>query len=130
MWTARRTFVIGLAILAAALIDGECRAMVTLPDSRDEISVQVETNGEYSIRGREQGWTLRGNIGYPVQEIGESSGQDAIGAYPEVNFRWRGQFSGSIRRYDGRPAVLFSVAAPAGANVTYSETPHRIYRSL
>jgi len=118
MRSTQPSFVISLAILTAALIAGECRAMMALPESRDGISVQAETNGEYQIRGREPGWTFRGNIGYPVQEIGKSSGQDAIGAYQEVNFRWREQFSGSIRRYEDRPAVLFSVDAPAGANVT------------
>ncbi len=110
--------VVGLAVLAATLIADECRALVALPESRDGISVQVETNGEYHIRGRAQGWTFRGSTGYPVQEITNVSGQDAIGAFQEVKFRWRGQFSGSIRRYDDRPAVLFSVDAPAGANVT------------
>ena len=110
--------VVGLAILAATLIADECRAVVGLPESRDGIGVQVETNGEYHVRGRAQGWTFRGSTGYPVQEITNASGQDAIGAFQEVKFRWRGQFSGSIRRYDDRPAVLFSVDAPAGANVT------------
>jgi hypothetical protein len=118
MRNIQRSFEVGLAVLAAALIAGECRAVVALPESRDGISVQVETNGEYLIRGRAQGWTFRGSTGYPVQEITNASGQDAIGAYQEVKFRWRGQFSGSIRRYDDRPAVLFSVDAPAGANVT------------
>jgi len=118
MRNIQRSFKVGGAVLAAALIAGECRAMVALPESRGGVSVQVETNGEYHVRSRAQGWTFRGSTGYPVQGITNSSGQDAIGAYQEVKFRWRGQFSGSIRRYDDRPAVLFSVDAPAGANVT------------
>jgi hypothetical protein len=118
MQNIKRSFLVGLTILAGVLIAGKCRAMVALPESRDGISVQVEMNGEYRILGRAQGWTFRGSTGYPVQQITNSSGQDAIGAYQEMSFRWRGQFSGSIRRYDDRPAVLFSVDAPAGANVT------------
>jgi hypothetical protein len=118
MRNTQQGLLIGLVILSGTLIAGECRAMVALPESRDGISVQVETNGDYHVRGRAQGWTFRGSIGYPAQEITNASGQDAIGAYQEVRFRWRGQFYGSIRRYDDRPAVLFSVDAPAGANVT------------
>jgi hypothetical protein len=118
MWNTPRSFLVGLTILSGALIAPECPAMVALPESQDGISVQVETNGEYQVHGRAQGWTFRGSTGYPVQEITNASGQDAIGAYHEVSFRWRGQFSGSIRRYDNRAGVLFSVDAPAGANVT------------
>jgi hypothetical protein len=117
MRNIQRSYEIGLAMLTATLIAGECRAVVALPESRDGIGVQVETNGEYHVHGRAQGWTFAGTIGYPVQEITNAPGQDAIGSYQEVRFRWRGQFSGSIRRYDDRPAVLFSVDAPAGANV-------------
>ena len=102
---------------------GQCRAAVTLPESADGISVQVETNGEYQIRARQPGWTFRGSIGYPIQEATNASGRDAVGEYQELRFRWRGQFAGSVRRYDDRPAVLFTVDSPAGANVTDTAFP-------
>jgi hypothetical protein len=57
-------------------------------------------------------------MGYPIQEMTNVPGRDAVGEYQELKFRWRGQFAASIRRYDDHPAVLFSVDAPAGANVT------------
>ncbi|HVM60918.1 MAG TPA: hypothetical protein VMV72_08630 [Verrucomicrobiae bacterium] len=106
------------ALLMVALITGECRAAVVLPESRDGIGVQVETNGEYVVRGRQQGWTFRGSVGQPIEEVTNAAGRDEVGAYQEMRFRWSGQFAGSIRRYDDRPAVLFSVDAPAGVNVT------------
>ena len=113
----------GLALLAAVPIAHQGRAAVMVPESPQGISVQVETNGEYLVRGREPGWTFRGSIGYPIQEATNASGRDAIGEYAELKFRWRGQFAGSIRRYDDRPAVLFSVDEPAGANAADTAFP-------
>ncbi len=128
MRNIQRRFLAGLAILSGALIVAECPATVMLPESRDGVSVQVETNGEYLVRGREQGWMFHGSIGYPIEEMTNEPGRDAIGAYQELRFRWRGQFSGSIRQYDDRPALLFSVEAPAGANVTNVAFP--VFTSL
>ena len=54
MRNIQRSFEVGLAVLAISLTTGECRALVTLPESRDGISVQVETNGEYDVQGRAQ----------------------------------------------------------------------------
>ena len=107
-----------LAILTAVLITGNCQAVVTLPETRSGVSVQVNTNGDYEIRARELAWTFGGTVGHPIQEIETTAGRDTIGAYQEVTFRWNAQFSGGIRRYNDKPAVLFSVNAPAGVNVT------------
>src|SRR5882724_6564607 len=107
-----------IGILTGALLAGNCRAAATLPETPSGISVQVSTNGDYEVRARELAWTFGGNVGYPIQDIKTSPGQDMIGAYQEVTFRWNAQFSAGIRRYDDNPAVLFSVNAPAGANVT------------
>ena len=107
-----------LSVLTGTLIVGHCHAAVTLPETQRGVSVEVHTNGDYEIRAREPAWTFGGNVGYPIQEIKTSSGQDTVGAYQEVTFRWNAQFSGGIRRYDDKPAVLFSVNAPAGANAT------------
>ncbi len=107
-----------LAVLTGALYAGNCRAGAILPETQSGISVQVNTNGDYEIRSREPAWVFGGTVGYPVDEIKTSSGQDPIGAYQEVTFRWNAQFSGGIRRYDEKPAVLFSVNAPTGANAT------------
>ena len=113
-----RKILILIGTLTGALLAGNCRAAATLPETKGGVGVQVTTNGDYEIRARELTWTFAGNVGYPIQEIKTSSGQDAIGAYEEVTFRWNAQFSGGIRRYEDKPAVLFSVNAPAGANVT------------
>ena len=107
-------------ILAGTLIAGECRAAVALPDAPSGIRVQVATNGDYEILSRKPAWTFGGTIGHPVQEIKTASGQDAVGAYQEMTFRWKtpAEFSAAIRRYDDKPAVLFSMNAPAGVSVT------------
>ncbi|HXI83444.1 MAG TPA: hypothetical protein VNL17_05060 [Verrucomicrobiae bacterium] len=113
-----RKILILIGIVTGAMLAGNCRAAVTLPETRGGVGVQVTTNGDYEIRVHEPSWVFAGNVGYPIQEIKTLSGQDAIGAYHEVTFRWNAQFSAGIRRYDDKPAVLFSVNAPAGANVT------------
>ena len=79
----RKTLIL-IAILTGALVAGNCRAVVTLPETQGGVSVQVNTNGDYEIRVREPAWTFGGNVGYPIQEIKTSSGQDAIGSYQEV----------------------------------------------
>lgn len=107
-----------LALLTGVLISGNCQAAVTLPETQSGVSVEVNTNGDYEIRAREPAWAFGGTVGNPIQEIKTSSGQDTIGAYQEVTFRWNAQFSAGIRRYDEKPAVLFAVNLPAGANVT------------
>jgi hypothetical protein len=106
-------------------VAGGCRTMAMLPEARNGISVQVETNGEYTIRFPDPAWTFGGTVGHPIQGISTVSGRDTIGAYHEVTFRWTttAEFSGSIRRYDDKAAVLFSVNAPAGANVTNAAFP-------
>ena len=107
-----------IGMLTGVVLAGNCRAAVMLPETQSGVSVQVNTNGDYEIRAREPAWTFGGNVGYPIQEIKTSSGQDAIGSYQEVTFRWNAQFSGGIRRYDDKPAVLFTVNMPGGAIVT------------
>lgn len=108
-----------VVILTGILITGNGHAAVTLPDVPSGISIQVDTNGSYEIRAHDPTWTFGGTVGYPLQEIKTASGRDSIGAYQEITFHWKSpaEFSASIRRYDDRPAVLFSVSAPAGVNV-------------
>src|ERR1017187_6133979 len=113
-----RKTAIFFGMLTGAVLAGNCRAVVTLPETQSGIGVEVNTNGDYEIRARELAWTFGGTVGYPIQEIKTTSGRDTIGSYQEVTCRWDAQFSGGIRRYDGKPAVLFSVNMPAGANVT------------
>lgn len=113
---AMRTTLLLIGILIGFVLAGNCSAAATLPEARSGIGVQVSTNGDYEISSHEPAWTFGGGVGYPIEEIKTASGQDAIGAYQEVTFRWNAQFSSGIRRYDDKAAVLFSVNAPAGAN--------------
>jgi hypothetical protein len=113
----RKTLIL-FGILTGTVLVGNSQEAVTLPETQSGVSVQVNTNGDYEIQVRDPGWTFGGNVGYPIQEIKTSSGQDTIGAYQEVTFRWNTQFSAGIRHYDDKPAALFSVNAPAGANAT------------
>jgi hypothetical protein len=116
----QRSLAVAVVVLSGAILAGGCRTMAIPPGARDGISVQVHTNGEYVIQAREAGWTFDGSIGYPLRDIRTGSGRDSIGVYHEITFRWRTtvEFSGSIRRYVDKAAVLFSVNAPAGASVT------------
>jgi len=68
------------------------------------------TTGNFSIVCNNPAWTLGGTIGKTIDHISPSDGQDAIGPYREIQFRWtaEGRRSGSIRLYRSRPLVLFS----------------------
>ncbi|HTS17963.1 MAG TPA: hypothetical protein VMP11_10350 [Verrucomicrobiae bacterium] len=118
MWRIRQRLAAGAVLLAATLVARNGRAAMTLPESRDGIGVEVETNGDYAVRGRQRGWTFHGSVGCSVSDLTNAASRDAIGAYQELTFRWGGQFAGSIRRYDDRPAVLFTVDAPSGVSAT------------
>src|SRR6266404_1298732 len=110
---------LAVVILTGILIAGNCRAAVILADVPSGLSVEVDTNGSYEITTRSPLWTFGGNVGYPLEEIKTVSGRDAIDTYQDVTFHWKApaEFSASIRRYDYRPAIVFSVNAPAGVNV-------------
>src|SRR5271169_6635292 len=95
-----RTTLLSIGILTGVVLVGDCEAAATLPETSSGVSVQVNTNGDYEVLSRGPAWTFGGTVGYPIQDIKTASGQDAIGAYQEVTFRWNAQFSGGIRRYD------------------------------
>src|SRR6266404_6385801 len=128
-----RKILILIGTLTGVLLAGNCRAATTLPETPSGISVQVSTNGDYEIRSHEPAWAFGGSIGYPLEDIKTASGQDAIGAYQEVTFRWNAQFSAGIRSYHDKSAVLFSVNLPAGANAakvafpSFSEFPTNLH---
>src|SRR5579862_8377146 len=109
-----RKTAIGFSLLAVVALASVSPA-VTLPETKSGIGVVVTTNGDYEIRSREPAWTFAGGVGSPLDDVKTSSGHDGIGDYQEVTFRWATQFSGGIRSYEGKPAVLFSVNLPAGA---------------
>jgi len=116
-----------IVVLMGTIVSIDCRAAVTwLPDAPSGIGVQVDTRGGYEIRVHEPDWMFFGGVDHPIQDIKTGSGQDTIGAYQEVTFRWNAAFSAGIRRYDNKPAVLFSVNAPAGANAKDVKFPSLI----
>jgi hypothetical protein len=70
-------------------------------------------SGRYEVRSRELNWTFTGELGDSASEVSVQSGQDRLGPYRELRFRWRHAlpFRGSIRTYVSRPVVLFGITA-------------------
>jgi hypothetical protein len=74
------------------------------------LSVDSAT-GKFQIAVKDPAWTVGGTINKAVENVAASSGEDRLGSYQGIKFRWReeGQRSGEIRLYSGRPIALFSV---------------------
>ncbi|MES1261570.1 MAG: hypothetical protein ABUS49_07540, partial [Acidobacteriota bacterium] len=82
----------------------------------------VSPNGAWNVSVPGPYWNFSGNIGAPAIAARFASGTDGMGAYQEIAFDYRiggGSRTASIRVYEGRPAVLFSVTwNDAAANAT------------
>ncbi len=82
----------------------------------DGASAAVQASGAWSIRIPSQGWTFGGNVfdgkpGSAVEYVVPEAGQDKLGAYRELKFRYPAPGTAhlsSIRLYSDRPAVVFS----------------------
>jgi len=103
-------------IVAGIVLALHVAAAVALPEMAGQVGVSVDTNGTYVIRHAPTGWTFAGSVG-PIRTIDIKQGRDKIGSFQRVEI-WGETFLGSIQRYDDKPAVLFTVNAPAGANAT------------
>ena len=72
-------------------------------------------SGRYEIRSEQANWTFAGRLGAAASDVATRDGQDGIGAFRELSFRWkdRGAPTGSIRTYLDRPVVLFTITLGA-----------------
>lgn len=93
---------------------------ITLPSSAAGVTVSLDAaTGAYRVVTRAPAWAFAGTVGAALSDVKRKSGHDKIGDFEELTFRWTAAvpFTGAIRNYKNRPAVLFAVSyARAAAN--------------
>ena len=95
----------GCAVLAAAV--GPSRV-----ESAAGVTMELDAaTGHYTFWVTKPRWNFVGDLGGPAEGVAVSRGSDRLGTFQEVEFQWMPArlLSGSIRLYDARPAVLFTV---------------------
>lgn len=105
-------------LLAACLFTGSLSA-------QPAVSVSVNpASGTYTVRASPSGWSFTGSVGQPLVKMVQSRGSDSGGAYSTVSFSWNQgvAYSASIRWYDARPVVMFSLSVPQGLQGRPMET--------
>jgi len=72
-----------------------------------------EKSGRYEVRSNELKWVFAGNLGGAAADVSVKDGQDRLGAFRELSFRWRDRVAlrGSIRTYVDRPVLLFGITS-------------------
>ena len=96
-----------------------CHAAVTSVTGADGITATVdEQSGRYEVRAREPNWVFAGTLGAAASDVSVKDGQDRLGAFRELQFRWRDRvpLRGSIRTYVERPVLLFGVTSDAAVS--------------
>lgn len=83
-------------------------ATVTTPEAG--LTVHVDLSGTYTISTQSPAWTFSGTVGYPLQHITVTNGNDRLGRYREIQFTYQGAVArmSSIRSYGSHPSLLFS----------------------
>ncbi|MBB3188091.1 hypothetical protein [Microbacter margulisiae] len=82
------------------------------------VNVSVDaSSGEYTVFAPMRNWTFQGTIGQPMSDVTFLQGQDSIGHYKMVSFKWKNQvnYIGTIRWYPSLPIVMFTLTLPHGA---------------
>ena len=90
----------------------------SLPASTLGLNVSVdEASGTYTVTDRNPAWKFSGTVGAPLTEVRETSGKNALGPYRQIAFGWKADAPrlGSIRLYNARPLVQFSLTTPQAA---------------
>jgi hypothetical protein len=70
-------------------------------------------SGRYEVHSEQANWTFAGRLGGAASGVATKDGQDRLGAFRELSFRWKARVAlrGSIRAYADRPVVLFGITA-------------------
>src|SRR5947207_7922369 len=70
-------------------------------------------SGRYEIRSQQAEWTFAGRLASAASQVVTKDGQDRLGAFRELGFRWRDRMGlrGSIRAYIDRPVLLFTITS-------------------
>jgi hypothetical protein len=106
---------IPLAVLALVGLAprGALAAPVGIEGARGTVATIDAAAGRYTVRGGALHWAFAGTLGARAVNVARQDGEDRLGVYQELAFRWRDgvPFTGSIRAYRDRPAVLFRITA-------------------
>ena len=97
-----------------------------LPPAPSQITVSVdEATGTYKIVVHQPAWTFVGSVGARLSAVTTGQGQDRLGAYQEIGFHWQSDiaYGGTIRRYQNKPLVLFSLTARQACRHITAEFP-------
>ena len=103
-----------LLSLAFALSVLPCHAAITSVTGADGIAATIdEQSGRYEVRAKEPNWVFAGTLGAAASDVSVQDGQDRLGAFRELSFRWRDRVAlrGSIRTYVERPVLLFAITS-------------------
>jgi hypothetical protein len=102
---------LSLALTLSALA---CQAAGTSLEGAHGITATIDQeSGRYEVRSREPNWAFAGTLGAAASDISVKDGQDRLGAFRELSFRWRDRVAlkGSIRTYVDRPVLLFGITS-------------------
>jgi hypothetical protein len=100
--------------LAFALSVLPCHAAITSVTGADGITATIdERSGRYEVRAKEPSWVFAGTLGAAAADVSVQDGQDRLGAFRELSFRWRDRVAlkGSIRTYVDRAVLLFAITS-------------------
>lgn len=115
VFTGLRAALAALPLVLPALGVAPAAQAAALPPSAAGLAVSVdEASGGYSITDRSPAWTFTGSVGARLSAVKAAAGRDKMGAYQEIAFQWQSDqqpYRGTIRRYDNRPVLLFSLTA-------------------
>ena len=114
-----------IALLLLTAIAPHAQA-AALPPSASGVAVSVdEATGTYKVAASRPAWTFIGSVGARLSDVTTRQGQDRIGAYQEIAFRWQSSipYGGAIRRYRDKPVALFSLTALRPAPHLTAEFP-------
>ena len=102
---------VSLALTLSAL---PCHAAGTGVEGAHGIVATIdEVSGRYEVRSKEPNWIFAGTLGAAASDVSAKDGQDRLGAFRELSFRWRDRVAlkGSIRAYVDRPVLLFGITS-------------------
>jgi hypothetical protein len=102
-----------LAVLAVLAMPRGGAAQVSVEGADGIVAGIDAAAGRYEIRTDAFHWAFAGTLGAPASEVTKADGQDRLGAFHELSFRWHGAaaLTGSIRTYRDRAVVLMRITA-------------------
>src|SRR5882762_9881056 len=106
----RHSVMLSLAFLSVL----PCHAAVTSVTGADGITATIdEQSARYEVRAKEPNWVFAGTLGAAASDVSVQDGQDRLGAFRELSFRWKDRVAlrGSIRTYVERPVLLFAITS-------------------